>query len=523
MFDSVSGKNARAVAMRMVRNFTIGMIVAISGTNIVIDGPGIPLIVIAALLAACATLADHAKVRLSPVIVAIALTGQAIVFTASFTGHLWQLDSHMLFFVVLAVVALMRSVPALVVSAAVIALHHLFFGIWVPSLVFPSFGLIENLERVALHGTVVVLEVTFLTIAMIGQNKQEQAEAAAREAASKAKAEAEDAAAQAQSLRRKAEAADKAARDVTAALAHNLNAMARRDLSARMGDGVSADFSELAQDYNTALDILSRILSETFDMVCDVEAEANAASQMTDEMAVQLEGQAAQVSEAANEIRTLTASLERTVADIGGVSASAQDASNKATEGGEIVRAAVTAMSAIKSSSAEIEKIISVIEDISFQTNLLALNAGVEAARAGPAGAGFAVVASEVRALSHRTSEAANQVKALISKSVTHVAEGAAMVDRAGVALDEIEETVSQASQRVADVSRRASEQSRAVQDVADALGEIDTVIHSCAAKTEELSAMGARISNGSGGLHGSLGTFSFRAGASGAARENAA
>src|SRR3546814_17719545 len=57
---------------------------------------------------------------------------------------------------------------------------------------------------------------------------------------------------------------------------------------------------------------------------------------------------------------------------------------------------AIEAMRHIEASSQEMNAIISTIDALAFQTNLLALNAGVEAARAGDAGAGLGVVAAEV-------------------------------------------------------------------------------------------------------------------------------
>ena len=52
-----------------------------------------------------------------------------------------------------------------------------------------------------------------------------------------------------------------------------------------------------------------------------------------------------------------------------------------AEQSAAVVRDAVAAMERIAGSSARIQQIINVIDEIAFQTNLLALNAGVEAAR----------------------------------------------------------------------------------------------------------------------------------------------
>ncbi|OAN74017.1 hypothetical protein A8B78_17895 [Jannaschia sp. EhC01] len=441
----------------------------------------------------------------------VALAGQAIVFTSCFAGNAFQIDSHMFFFAALAVVAMANSIPALLVTTVVIALHHLSFGLLMPALVFPSTDVMVNLIRVAFHAVIVLVEVGILILAIRARNQQEAAKQDAILAAAQAREVAETNADQADRMREEAEQSKAQSAMIVARLAENLSAMASRDLSRRLEDAHGAQFRQIVTDYNRALDIVSDTLAEAIELVAEVDSEASVSAQKTGEIATQLEGQAIQVSTSAESIREITASLQQTVKNIDMARDMAETASQKAAEGGRIVRAAVEGMARIKTSSGEISKIIAVIEDISFQTNLLALNAGVEAARAGAAGSGFAVVASEVRALANRTSEAATQVKGLISDSITQVADGATMVDRAGTALDEIEGSVAEASRNVNELSTRVTEQSGSVNDLAGTLSDIETVIQNIAVNTEELSATGSRIASGAVELNERLRQFTVK------------
>jgi len=104
----------------------------------------------------------RSQAALAPVGAALALIGQAIAFTASFQGHPWQIDSHMMFFALLACLVSLRSIPALLTATVVIALHHLSLSFIMPSLIYPGGDFTGNLGRTVLHAVIVVMEAAAL-------------------------------------------------------------------------------------------------------------------------------------------------------------------------------------------------------------------------------------------------------------------------------------------------------------------------------------------------------------------------
>jgi methyl-accepting chemotaxis protein len=194
------------------------------------------------------------------------------------------------------------------------------------------------------------------------------------------------------------------------------------------------------------------------DTARSMQAVSQAAQRETDE--------ASQMSKMAAEhvgtVGQATGQLDGAINEIGSrVHESAkisQEAVAQAREANTIVRT-------LSDASAEIGKVVSLIQAIAEQTNLLALNATIEAARAGEAGKGFAVVASEVKTLASQTAKATEEISGRINAVV-----GA--TERAASAIDSVDKTVARVSEIAATIAAAVEEQGAATSEIARAVSE---------------------------------------------------
>ena len=280
------------------------------------------------------------------------------------------------------------------------------------------------------------------------------------------------------------------------ALGNGLSRLSEGDLTARIDYELSEGYEQLRADFNRTLDTLNETVGQVVETSSSIRNGASEISQASQDLSHRTESQAATLEQTAAALDEMTASVKSAAEGARDVESTTNETRSEAEASGDIVKNAVSAMTEIEQSSSKISQIISVIDDIAFQTNLLALNAGVEAARAGEAGRGFAVVASEVRGLAQRSSDAALEIKNLISDSSKQVERGVDLVGKAGGALESILQRVSHISQLISGIATGAQEQSTGLVEINTGMNQLDQVTQQNAAMVEQATAAGQLLNS---------------------------
>ncbi len=292
------------------------------------------------------------------------------------------------------------------------------------------------------------------------------------------------------------------------ALSTLLRGIADGDLTQRMDGDFHGVFAQMRDDANATVTQLTSIVGRIQNASGSINLAAGEIAQGNSDLSRRTEQQAANLEETAASMEELTSTVKQNADHARQANQLAQGAATVASQGGDVVGQVVTTMGDIEASSKKIAEIISVIDGISFQTNILALNAAVEAARAGEQGRGFAVVASEVRTLAQRSANAAKEIKHLIDDSVQKVADGSALVHKAGATMGEIVASVRRVTDIMAEISAASQEQSAGIEQVNQTVTQMDETTQQNAALVEEATAAARAMEEQAGELTQAVSMF---------------
>ena len=282
-------------------------------------------------------------------------------------------------------------------------------------------------------------------------------------------------------------------RSSLAAIDGVLSAISHGDLSRRIEDDFQGVFSTIKANTNRMADELARIVA-IGDAAGSIDETASGVADGSRALSGSTETQAEHLERTAAAMPQLTASVRSNAENAAEVTRAVDEARSLAGSAGKVAGDAVGAMHRIEQSSKRVTDIIGLIDEITFQTNLLALNAAVEAARAGEEGRGFAVVAAEVRMLARHAGDASGDIKRLLQESGSQVASGVDLVTAAGRALDEIASAVTIVADRTIGIVNATREQAVGLEQINRAVADMDTMTQSNADLADQSAEAAAHL-----------------------------
>lgn len=278
-------------------------------------------------------------------------------------------------------------------------------------------------------------------------------------------------------------------------------------VSGNLAYRIDTPFDEASEqirlNFNRCIASLEGIMRTILTSSDGISTSSMSVASAAESLATRTERQASGLSQAATLISHMADDLKSSSEDTARAADSVRTARKISDSSRGLVDETIAAMSSLEQSSKQIMEVVAAIDQIAFQTNMLALNAGVEAARAGQAGAGFAIVAQEVRSLASRAAESSESVRRLMSESNSQITETVTLVNKTSSALHQIIGEVGTIDDVVGHLADIVQRQAGEVGEISGTIRNVDRDVQENAAMAEETTAAIKLISSNSFWLDG--------------------
>ncbi|MEM8755168.1 MAG: methyl-accepting chemotaxis protein, partial [Pseudomonadota bacterium] len=198
---------------------------------------------------------------------ALGMIAQPAILTGLFAGHPWQVDTHMYFFAVMAMLSLLSNVRALVAAAGFVAVHHIAFNFLLSEMIYPGGS---DFGRTVMHAVVLILETAGLCYIVHDRNAQQKASDASAAEAAEAAAAAQRARVQIEetrdaAARQRAERAEALRSSIGAVVAAAAEGRFDRRIDERFDDealdGLSEDLNAMLEGVDDAVGSTAGVLA----------------------------------------------------------------------------------------------------------------------------------------------------------------------------------------------------------------------------------------------------------------------